>query len=49
MQEENLTVARDDAPDSRSLRDDLCLQSFHLSYGESRVGVCSVYLGPADI
>lgn len=44
MQRQNLTVAYDNAPDSHSLRDSLCLQSLHLSYVESRVGVCSVYI-----
>lgn len=42
MQRQNLTVAYDNAPDSHSLRESLCLQSLHLSYVESRVGVCTV-------
>ncbi len=38
MQRQNLTVAYNNAPDSRSLRDNLCLQSSHLSYVEKLVG-----------
>lgn len=49
MQRQNLTVAYDNVPSSRSLRDNLCLQSSHFSYVENWVGVCSAYMRPADI